>query len=516
MELLNSLLSLIEDSIFIGHLAIFIVFFLESIAFIGLIVPGTIFLVLIGFLISRNLLGWDVMFLIPVAIAFGDHVSFYFGERGKCYFKDENLIFKSRYLAKGESFFEKHKNKSIVLGRFIGVVRPLTPFIAGLFRVSKKKFFILNSISILLWTALYFSLGYFFGEALRFIELWSARVGLFVIALVASLVVLYLIKRYVVSREGLIVALVRFLYGNFKTFIIDNTSVKKLVQQYPDFFLHIKNRFVLDKFSGLPLTLILLSFTYVASLFGGITEDVLNSEFIVDADLYLADTFKFFRHAALIKIFFWITALGSWEMVFIFTAILAISIWLWGRRFYVVALLTTIVGSFIFNILGKAIFHRSRPEEGIYLERYFSFPSGHATLATAFYGFLIYFFWRNLKSVKNRINISFFFLALIILIGFSRLYLGVHFLSDIWGGFLLGLLWLIVGVSIGEWGNFKARKKQEGEIIFRYEEKKLDFRNKMIIALLILFGLVSYIMFAKSLKPMPIKMETFINEQGSR
>jgi len=491
----------IENSALIGCLIVFLVFFLESIAFVGLIVPGTAFLILIGFLISRNILDWNVMLIVPVAIALGDLISFYFGERGKSLFKDDNLIFKSKYLEKGELFFEKHKNKSIILGRFIGVVRPLMPFIAGLFRVSKKKFVILNSISIILWTAIYFSVGYFFGQAFRLVELWSTRLGLFILFLATFLFLLYLIRKYIISRDGLVFAIIKFLFINFKTIVIKNEFTERIVKKYPWLFLNLRNRFNPNKFSGLPLTLITLVFFYAAFLLGGVTEDVLNTELIIDADLRLANFLKLFRHIVLIKLFFLITALGGWELILIFSVIFSVSVWLWGKRFYIVALWATIIGSLGFNVLGKLIFHRSRPEEGIYIENFFSFPSGHATLAAAFYGFLIYFFWRNLENVKNKINISFACLALIVLIGFSRLYLGVHFFSDVWAGFLLGSLWLIVGISIGEWSYFKAKESMKPKIIFRYEEKVLNYKEKIIISALVLFGLGSYIIFVQSLRP---------------
>ena len=86
----------------------------------------------------------------------------------------------------------------------------------------------------------------------------------------------------------------------------------------------------------------------------------------------------------------------------------------------------------------------------MYLEKSFSFPSGHATIAVAFYGFIIYFLIKNVKSWNRKINIFFTGFILIILIGFSRLYLGVHFVSDVWAGYLIGAIWLIIGIGFTE------------------------------------------------------------------
>jgi len=92
----------------------------------------------------------------------------------------------------------------------------------------------------------------------------------------------------------------------------------------------------------------------------------------------------------------------------------------------------------------------------VYVETSYSFPSGHATIAVAFYGFLIYVVWRNTKSWTYKINLLFAGLVIIAAIGFSRLYLGVHFLSDVLSGYLLGLLWLIISVSMVEWRNSRS------------------------------------------------------------
>lgn len=461
MDFLNSLMLVTGNSSLVGHLIVFLVFFLESIVFIGLIVPGSAFLVLVGFLISLGLLDWNVALMIPLAIALGDSVSFYLGEKGKHLFKDDNIIFKPKYLEKSELFFEKHKNKSMVLGRFVGVVRPLLPFIAGLFKISRKKFIILDSISIIIWTAVYFSLGFFFGQAIDLIELWYKRSGLFVLFLAAFLLIVYLTKRFVVSRDGLISTFIKVLYLYIRVFVFESRYYRKIENKFPGFFSYLKNRIATDRFSGLPFTLILLSFLYLAALLAGITEDILDYEAIVGIDFRLAGFLESFRHPVLIKIFLLITAMGKLEFILIFAAAFSLVLWFWKKRFHIVALWTAIIGSLIFNLAGKFLIHRARPENGVYVESLFSFPSGHATLAAAFYGFLTYFLWRNLKSLKAKFNILSASFSLIILIGFSRLYLGVHFLSDVAAGFLLGLLWLIIGISISEFMGINGSKDKK-------------------------------------------------------
>ncbi|WP_267927506.1 LssY C-terminal domain-containing protein [Desulfolithobacter dissulfuricans] len=106
---------------------------------------------------------------------------------------------------------------------------------------------------------------------------------------------------------------------------------------------------------------------------------------------------------------------------------------------------------------GKLAFHRPRPDEAVLLESSYFFPSGHATMAVAFYGFLGYLLIRSAKQWKIRVNLFFLTCIPILLIGLSRIVLGVHYLSDVWSGYLVGTLWLIIGISLSEWLTARGR-----------------------------------------------------------
>lgn len=139
-----------------------------------------------------------------------------------------------------------------------------------------------------------------------------------------------------------------------------------------------------------------------------------------------------------------VTYLGEWYVVAGVTILFSAFLWRAGQR-YVLPLWISVAGSTVSTYAIKFLEDRQRPAGGVLLESTASFPSGHATAAVALFGFIIYFLWNNLKSDFWR---KFFFvsgLILILLIGFSRLYLGVHYLSDVLGGFLVGAVWL--GVS---------------------------------------------------------------------
>lgn len=107
-----------------------------------------------------------------------------------------------------------------------------------------------------------------------------------------------------------------------------------------------------------------------------------------------------------------------------------------------------LIYSFLANIIAKEIFTRPRPI-GINLieESGFSYPSGHAMVSMAFYGFIAYLLY---KKQKNKLTKSILIISLIItilLIGFSRIYLGVHYLSDVLGGFLLSIVYLMIYIK---------------------------------------------------------------------
>ena len=95
-------------------------------------------------------------------------------------------------------------------------------------------------------------------------------------------------------------------------------------------------------------------------------------------------------------------------------------------------------------------FYRPRPESSFYFKASSSFPSGHSVLAAAFYGFIVYVLARHSKNWGRKTNIIFLGITIIFGIGFGALYLGESFLSDVWGGYLLGTLCLMIGISFAE------------------------------------------------------------------
>lgn len=115
---------------------------------------------------------------------------------------------------------------------------------------------------------------------------------------------------------------------------------------------------------------------------------------------------------------------------------------------YVKFIMLNLVLSFVTNRILKLIIRRPRPQRiQIMPEKGFSFPSGHAMVAFAYYGFLIYLIHKNIKNKKIKYPLIVFLSLLILLIGISRIYLGVHYVTDVLGGFVFGLIYLILFIK---------------------------------------------------------------------
>jgi undecaprenyl-diphosphatase len=161
-------------------------------------------------------------------------------------------------------------------------------------------------------------------------------------------------------------------------------------------------------------------------------------------DLYIADFIQSFRAPFLNEVMIFITYLGKWYVVVGLASLVALSFVLKKRWHYLTALIVSVAGGEIIVAVLKNLIERPRPPiiNALLYSDGFSFPSGHSFVALSFYGLLAYFRFRSAKTKSQKI----FFIAagffLISLIGFSRVYLGNHWPSDVLGSFVLGAIWL--------------------------------------------------------------------------
>lgn len=148
-------------------------------------------------------------------------------------------------------------------------------------------------------------------------------------------------------------------------------------------------------------------------------------------------------------LFLIITYAGGILVVLLVTLLSIFSFYIHRHQSRILPLLVALGGSSLTTWIIKHLLDLPRPPEAFYTESTPSFPSGHATAGMALYGFLFWTIYRHTKHPLQ--NKSLLLLALLIIsIGASRLYLGVHYLSDVLAGFAIGLLWLFVANSISK------------------------------------------------------------------
>lgn len=226
--------------------------------------------------------------------------------------------------------------------------------------------------------------------------------------------------------------------------------------KFPRTFHFLAQRLSINKFNGLPLSIFLIAIFFNLLLIFDFTEDIINSKKFIVIDNFLAQLVFSFRNEQLAKFFYLISLTCNIMTVILLGFGISIYLLLKKKFHFVIGLLIAISGSGLTIYLGKSIFKIGRPiEYSYYLENNYSFPSGHSTIVVSFYGLLFYFLLRNNYSLAIKTMFIFFALLFFFLIGFSRLYLGVHFLSDVIAGYILGFLWLLVSICTIEWLKYK-------------------------------------------------------------
>lgn len=135
---------------------------------------------------------------------------------------------------------------------------------------------------------------------------------------------------------------------------------------------------------------------------------------------------------------------GSYALI-VFTTLFIILI---KKKKYPLAITINLIAVFITSQLAKAIVERDRPLDMLVSAPGYSYPSGHSMVGLAYFSFLSYLVIKYIPNKIVKIILPIVFTITILLVGFSRIYLGVHYLSDVLAGFLLGAIYLIIFINI--------------------------------------------------------------------
>ncbi len=164
------------------YLILFAIVFVETGLVVMPFLPGDSLLFAAGAFAATGALDlWVVFVLLAFAAILGDTVNYWIGHRiGPRVFREDVRFLKREYLERTQRFYEKHGGKTIFLARFIPIIRTFAPFVAGVGTMRYGKFIVYNVVGALVWTSLFTSAGYFFGN----IPVVRDHFGLVVVAII--------------------------------------------------------------------------------------------------------------------------------------------------------------------------------------------------------------------------------------------------------------------------------------------------------------------------------------------
>lgn len=382
-----------------GYLFILISTISEGIPIFGQFIPGHSIVIISGLLAKIEVLNiYKVFVIVILGAIIGDIIGFYLGKKygislltrfGQYFFLKKEFIDKALLLVK------ENTAKAIILGRFSPITRTLSPFLVGASGTHTKKFWIFDSIGVFIWAAVSILVGYIFGASYHTVSTLLGKYILFAIILGFFIVWGY-----------------RFINKQFHIF----AKYELLTLGFNLFGLYL----------------------FFKTLQDAITDKV----FLLELDIFVNNFF--FNHSSEVFRDLMYVITNIFSPTFITGISFFLILYLIYKRNYYYSLISifSLGGGYIFTFIIKNIVIRIRPENAFLIVKGYSFPSGHAVAATIFFTLLIYFFITKIKSMVIREILVVLCVLSIILTAFSRVYLGVHWLSDVLAGIGFGLFWV--------------------------------------------------------------------------
>ncbi len=199
-------LDLIQIIKAVGYIGIFAIVFAESGLLFGIFLPGDSLLFTAGFLASIGIFNLPILVVgVFLAAILGDNVGYAFGKKvGPMIFKREDSFwFHKKHLEKTQRFYEKHGGKTIILARFLPVVRTLAPILAGAGTMKYRTFFIYNVIGAVLWGVGITSAGFFLGKIIPDVDRYLLPVILLIIFLSLLPTAWHVAKEHILRKKVL-------------------------------------------------------------------------------------------------------------------------------------------------------------------------------------------------------------------------------------------------------------------------------------------------------------------------
>jgi undecaprenyl-diphosphatase len=416
--------------------------FLETGAFVGLVAPGETVVIAGGVIAGQGEIDLiPLIGLVWVCAVLGDTTSFYIGRRlGRDFLERHGPRVKITHerLEQVEGYFEGHGGKTILIGRFIGLVRALAPFIAGASRLPYKRFLPYSVVGCGLWATTFCVLGYIFWRSFdRIAHLAGQAIFGFgvTVAVIVGVVVAY--KRRRAIRAWLLAhqrhPLLRPLFAIGRP--INRHVVQPVVRLVAPELRFLWNRITPGEL-GLELTTTLAIGGVGLYVFVLYVVVLSSDPGLTPLDQELLDLTNEIHSQMLTDIAKVVTELGAFPTCL--GVVLVTSVVLASRRRFS-EMLVLLVGFALIYLtveVTKSAIDRPRPDAPLIETEGSSFPSGHAAYATAWIACAL-MFTRRLHVVSAAIVIGAVVIA--VAVGLSRIYLHTHLWSDVAGGWGLGV-----------------------------------------------------------------------------
>lgn len=352
-------------------------------------------------------------------------------------------------LDRGRKFFDERGAQTVFVARFIAFLRIIVGLLAGLTCMPFWRFFFFNALGGLVWSTVFGALGYAFGENLPRLHRYVGQISLALTLLAALAIALYLLGRWFAEHRQVVTTAVSDRWRR----VANAPRFAAFRQRHQRTWTFIAARFERGEYLGLHLTVGLVVTLAALWLFGGITEDVVHHDPLTLFDLHVARWLRAGATPRGIHTATVISLMGSppsmAALALIGVAVLA------ARRWWItlIAWLAAFIGAGFLDWSLKRIIQRPRPvgAEAFLHGDSFSFPSGHVVGSVIGFGMLAYLLIAFFAARKrDRWIIGVAASVLVALIGIARMYLGVHYFSDVVGGLAVGIVWLSVCISGAE------------------------------------------------------------------
>ena len=420
-------------------LIIFLIAMGEALLIIGLFVPSTAVLVGAGVLIGTGHLSfWPVIVVTAVGAIVGDQISYwagrFFGERLKTMWPLDHY---PQLVAKGEDFVRQHGGKSVAIGRFVPGVKSVVPGVVGMLGMNQAFFVFVNVTSGIVWAFAHVVPGVLIGQGLAFAGELSGRL------LVVLLVLLALL-----ALAGYVIRLAAAGVSPYLNHLLARVSDWARARPGRSW-----QRFARAVAPENPRSVVIVLFAAIAfigviALFN-IGVRMASGDAVSNIDLSIASLMRETRNAPADEIMIVITMMGD-TLVILALALVMLG-WLIWHKAYRAAWAAGIVmaSAKVFELLLKAGLQRARPTEIAYAGAdFFSFPSGHATMSAVIFGILAVLVSHSMGR-WGRALVYATCAIVVVMIAYSRLYLGAHWLSDVLAGLLFGTVMMAAfGVAI--------------------------------------------------------------------